>query len=131
MIRASGIRIPGSLHFDGALDSNFHAFCFVEQLAKQTPMKLRHVAGLTLVGWCLIMPPLSRDRQQVEKDAPFSQWDTVGNYLTATGCKDELAKLTALISGNINLSVIQRRVLAGKCIAADDPRLHADNFEMY
>jgi hypothetical protein len=100
-------------------------------LLKQTRMKFRHVAGLTLVGWCLIMPPLSRDRQQVEKDAPFSRWDTVGNYLTAVGCKDELSKLTALIAGNINLSVIQRRALAGRCIAADDPRLHADNFEVY
>jgi hypothetical protein len=107
------------------------AFCFVEQLAKQTRMKLRHLAGLTLVGWCLIMPPLSQDRQQVEQNAPLSRWDTVGNYLTSTGCKDELAKLTTVISGNINLSVIQRRVLAGKCVAADDPRLHADNFEMY
>jgi hypothetical protein len=110
---------------------NVHAFCFVEQLAKQTRMKLHHLAGITLVGWCLIMPPLSQDRQQVEKDAPLSRWDTVGNYLTSTGCKDELAKLTTVISGNINLSVIQRRVLAGKCVAADDPRLHADNFEMY
>jgi hypothetical protein len=107
------------------------SFCFVERLAKQTRMKFRRVAGLTLVGWCLIVPPLSQDRQQVEKNAPFSRWDTVGNYQTAVGCKDELAKLTALISGNINLSVIQRRVLAGKCMAADDPRLHADNFEMY
>jgi len=107
------------------------AFCFVEQLAKQTRMKLRHVAAVTLVGWCLIMPPLSQDRQQVEKNAPFSRWDTVGNYQTSVGCKDELAKLTALITGNINLSVIQRRVLAGRCIAADDPRLHADNFEVY
>jgi len=94
-------------------------------------MKFRHLAGLTLVGWCLIMPPLSRDRQQVEKNAPLSRWDTVGNYMTAVGCRDELAKLTALISGNINLSVIQRRALAGKCVAADDPRLHADNFEVY
>ena len=107
------------------------AFCFVEQLAKQTRMKFRHIAGLTLVGWCLIMPPLSQDRQEVEKNAPLSRWDTVGNYQTATGCKAELAKLTALITGNINLSVIQRRVLAGKCVAADDPRLHADNLEMY
>jgi len=77
------------------------------------------------------MPPLSQDRQQVDKKAPFSRWDTVGNYLTATGCKAELDKLTALITGNINLSVIQQRALAGKCIAADDPRLHADNLEMY
>ena len=67
----------------------------------------------------------------MDKKAPFSRWDTVGNYMTATGCKAELAKLTALITDNINLSVIQQRALAGRCIAADDPRLHADDFEMY
>jgi hypothetical protein len=92
---------------------------------------VRHIAGLTLVGWCLIMPPLSRDRQVVEKNAPFSRWDTIGTYDSAAACSHELDKLTAVLAGNINYSVIQRRVLAGKCLAADDPRLHADNFEAY
>jgi hypothetical protein len=91
---------------------------------------LRRAAALTLVAWCLIMPPVSQDHQLVEKNAPLSQWDTVGSYATAAACRDELAKLTAVIAGNINYSVIQRRVLAGKCMAADDPRLHSDNFEM-
>lgn len=94
-------------------------------------MRLRRVAAVTLVGWCLIMPPLTQDRQQVDSKAPLSRWDTVGTYLTATGCRSELAKLTTLLAGNINLSVIQRRALAGRCMAADDPRLHADNFEVY
>jgi hypothetical protein len=93
-------------------------------------MKPRH-AALTLVGWCLIMPPLSRDRQQIENNAPLSRWETIGSYETAGACTNELAKLTALIAGNVNHTVIQTRVLAGKCIAADDPRLHADNFEVY
>jgi hypothetical protein len=94
-------------------------------------MRLRRIAAVTIVGWCLIMPPLTQDRQQVDSKAPFSRWDTVGTYQTATGCKAELAKLTTLLAGNINLSVIQRRALAGRCMAADDPRLHADNFEVY
>jgi hypothetical protein len=94
-------------------------------------VKFHYVTGLTLVSWYLIMPPLSHDRQQVEKKAPFSQWQTVETYQTGTGCKAELAKLTTLIAGNINLSVIQKRALAGRCMAADDPRLHADNFEVY
>jgi hypothetical protein len=76
------------------------------------------------------MPPLSQDHQRVEKNAAFSRWDTVGTYDTAAACGNELAKLIAVIAGNISYSVIQRRVLAGKCIAADDPRLHSDNFEM-
>jgi hypothetical protein len=88
-------------------------------------------AVLALVGWSLIMPPLSQDRQLVEKNAPLSRWDTISTYDTAAACSHELDKLTAVLAGNITYSVIQRRVLAGKCIAADDPRLHSDNFEAY
>jgi hypothetical protein len=94
-------------------------------------MKLRHANALVFVAWCLIMPPLSQDRQQVDKHAPLSRWDTISTYDTAATCRNELGKLTALIAGNIEYSVIQKRTLAGKCIAADDPRLHSDNFEMY
>ena len=94
-------------------------------------MNLRYAATLALVGWSLIMQPLSDNRQVVEKNAPFSRWDTIGTYDSAAACSHELDKLTAVLAGNINYSVIQRRVLAGKCLAADDPRLHSDNFEAY
>jgi hypothetical protein len=94
-------------------------------------MELRHIAGLTLVGWCLIVPPVSQPNQMLEKNAPFSQWVKIETYDTAAACRNELAKLTAVVSGNINLSLVQRRALSAKCVAADDPRLHADNFEVY
>ena len=94
-------------------------------------MNLRHAAAVVLVGWSLIMPPLSQDRQLVEKNAPLARWDTIGTYDSAAACSHELDKLTAVLAGNISYSVIQRRVLAGKCIAADDPRIHSDNFEAY
>jgi hypothetical protein len=91
---------------------------------------LRRVASITFVAWCLIVPPVSQDQQQVEDKAPLSQWAKVGSYTTAAACRDQLAKITAVIAGNINYSVIQKRALEGKCVAADDPRLHSDNFEM-
>jgi hypothetical protein len=94
-------------------------------------MKLRHAAGVTLVGWCLIVPPVSQPNQTLEKNAPFSRWVTIETYDTAAACNNELAKLTAVISGNINLSLVQQRAMSAKCLAADDPRLHADNFEVY
>ena len=59
------------------------------------------------------MPPLSDDYQAVEKNAPLSKWDTIGSYDSAAACRSELAKLTAVIAGNISYSVIQKRVLAG------------------
>jgi len=91
-------------------------------------MNPRHAAALALVGCYLMMPPVSQNHQLVE-NAPLSQWDKIESYDTAAACRNELAKLTALIAGNITYSLIQRRVLAGKCVAADDPRLHSENFE--
>ncbi len=92
-------------------------------------MNVRHLAAL--VGWCLIMPPLSQNHQLVEKNAPLARWETIGTYDTAAACSKELDKLTVLVAGNVTHSVMQSRVLAGKCIAADDPRIHSDNFEAY
>ena len=83
-----------------------------------------------VVGWSLIVPPLSRD-QVVEKDAPLARWDVVGTYDSKAACNKELDKLTAVLAGNVGQSPIQSRVLAGKCIVADDPRIHSDNFEAY
>jgi hypothetical protein len=84
-----------------------------------------------IVGWSLIVPPLSQNNQVVEKNAPLARWEKVGTYDTAAACNKELDKLTAVLAGNVILSPIQRRVLAGKCIVADDPRIHSDNFEAY
>ena len=94
-------------------------------------MKVRHAVALVPVAWCLIVPPVSSDRQSVDNKAPLSRWDKIDSYDSAAACRSELAKLTALLADNVNYSVIQKRTLAGKCIAADDPRLHADNFEVY
>lgn len=93
-------------------------------------MKPRNIVAPLLVGWLLIMPPLSRNHAEVDEKAPLSQWDTIGSYETSAACKSELDKLTAVISGNLTYSVLQKRALAGKCMAADDPRVHSDNFEM-
>ena len=82
-------------------------------------------AALILVVWYLIMPPVYPG-EQLGDDAPFSQWQTINTFQTAAGCRDELAKLTVLIAGNVSHSLIQRRVLAAQCVAADDPRLKAN-----
>jgi len=84
-----------------------------------------------IVGFSLIVPPLSQNNQVVEKNAPLARWDIIGTYDTAAACNKELDKLTALLAGNVTYTPIQSRVLAGKCIAADDPRIHSDNFEAY
>jgi hypothetical protein len=48
-------------------------------------MKPRHAAALVLVGWYLMMPPLSRD-QPPGVDAPLSRWTQVGSLDTLEDC---------------------------------------------
>jgi hypothetical protein len=85
----------------------------------------------TLAGWSLIVPPLSQNNQVVEKNAPLARWEKVDTFDSDAACNKELDKLTALLAGNVTYTPIQSRVLAGKCIAADDPRIHSDNYEAY
>jgi hypothetical protein len=89
------------------------------------------VLAAALAGWSLIVPPLSQNNQVVEKNAPLARWEKVDTFDSAAACNKELDKLTALLAGNVTYTPIQSRVLAGKCIAADDPRIHSDNFEAY
>ena len=89
------------------------------------------IFAAAIVGWSLIVPPLSHNNQVVEKNAPLARWDKIGTYDSAAACNKELDKLTAVLAGNVTYSAIQSRVLAGKCVAADDPRIHSDNFEAY
>jgi hypothetical protein len=89
------------------------------------------LCAAAIVGWSLIVPPLGQNNQVVEKNAPLARWEIIGTYDTAAACGKELDKLTALLAGNVSYTPIQARVLAGKCVTADDPRIHSDNFEAY
>jgi hypothetical protein len=89
------------------------------------------ILAAAVVGFSLIVPPLSQNNQVVDKNAPLARWEIIGTYDTAAACNKELDKLTAVLAGNVTYTPIQSRVLAGKCIVADDPRIHSDNFEAY
>jgi hypothetical protein len=53
-------------------------------------MNLGHAAGLTLMGWYLIVPPYVRPYRDSDLRAPLSQWKIVERFDTATACKDYL-----------------------------------------
>lgn len=69
-------------------------------------MKPRHAAALALVGWYLMMPPVTSDGR-IQKDAPLSRWYIFSNFET----KEECEKARQVSSG---LTI---------CVASDDPRL--------
>jgi hypothetical protein len=69
-------------------------------------MKPCQVATLALVGWYLMMPPVTSDGR-IQKDAPLSRWYIFSNFET----KEECEKARQVSSG---LTI---------CIVTDDQRL--------
>ena len=71
-------------------------------------MKLRRATALTLVGWCLMRPPLPHlsGHILVAAAAPLSGWVIVRTLPTERECE------------------AQRANPWDRCIASDDPRLN-------
>ncbi len=108
-------------------------------------MTLRHAVALALVGWYLMVPPHTRshdmpqgiDDLDVKIKAPFSQWETLGNYDSARECDnrlDDLVTQAGRFLDNIwnldlkkksNMDRVQssETLIWAQCIASDDPRL--------
>jgi hypothetical protein len=92
-----------------------------------------HAAALALVGWYLMVPPVSSPGK-LNETAPLSKWSQDSAYDTAANCeqyrmtmaltsgqfaavfsKDERASATAKFN--------EDRFLDGHCVATEDPRL--------
>ncbi len=110
----------------------------------------RHAATLALMGWYLMVPPIT-DQGQVELDVPMLQWQQADVFDAASACQhekeNELVCDAAIISrgtaSDINHScgfaagttpriddVIRlaarfrlKRYAHALCVASDDPRL--------
>jgi len=96
-------------------------------------MKPRHAAALALVGWYLLVPPLTSGT--VLRNAPLSQWEQVKSFDTADACEknvtflgsiydSEAVKRAAAETGKAaDLAVGKKRMDAAICISTDDSRL--------
>jgi hypothetical protein len=49
-------------------------------------MNLRHTAALALVGWYLMVPPLTSEEHHFNFNAPLAQWEQQGEFDTADSC---------------------------------------------
>src|SRR5882762_6308677 len=110
-------------------------------------MKLRHAAALALVGWYLMIPPLTQiapDSYKMPRDtsAPLSKWfrSPVDHFDTLQDCEAELASrrealaMAARLNGttwypagedyatNIN-GADYERIKVARCVASNDPGL--------
>jgi hypothetical protein len=49
-------------------------------------MALRHAAALALVGWYLMMPPMT-EKNEADAEGPLSKWQNDGSFDLASACE--------------------------------------------
>lgn len=89
-------------------------------------MNLRHAAALALVGWCLMIPPLSRSSSgEIGSDfsRPLSEWFPVGVYDTEADCDKEINAMNQRAASMAREHRTMLSLSHAQCIASDDPRL--------
>ena len=94
-------------------------------------MKPRHAAALALVGWYLMVPPLTPGGgpHEVLFHAPLSKWEVGEGHDTKAGCEDSLRESIKNMDRDANAcavgscAVMVVEYAHGHCMASDDPRL--------
>jgi hypothetical protein len=86
-------------------------------------MQAWHVAALALLGWYLIVPPMTGLGGGPDLQAPFNKWHIRASFDSARACNhvyleelDRIWKSKADAKQRIQIQNAQ-------CIATDDPRL--------
>ncbi len=86
-------------------------------------MNARQAAALVLVGWFLILPPVSRDYPMGNVDAPLTQWKKrPTTYRDKDECEHVRDRYGRVLNGK-NRQLAVRYYKQSQCISADDPRL--------
>jgi hypothetical protein len=100
-------------------------------------VNLRHATALALVGWYLMVPPLSDTG--IDAQVPMAQWNISGSYDTASDCEASKNRMDDMLRDPTQVARIKAEALkegkdwdphraiarseASKCVATDDPRL--------
>ena len=95
-------------------------------------MKPRHAVALALVGWYLMVPPITPDNRKFDVSAPMSGWTLLTSTDTAALCAEIKSKWSNGESGVVWVNhhyppeareTALLALHASECIATDDPRL--------
>jgi hypothetical protein len=90
-------------------------------------MSFRHIAGLALVGWYLMLPPMGSVESRRDPSTgfyvaystqPLDTWEIAGSYDTAAQCREAVEQANQLTRQNC-----RQCSAVASCIASDDPRL--------
>jgi hypothetical protein len=83
-------------------------------------MSLYSSIVLALVGWYLLVPPLSsRNSNAVEINAPLSNWHIFQSFDSVSECEALRERIRQGEKG----TPYYQAILTSACIASDDPRL--------
>ena len=106
-------------------------------------MKVNYAATFALTAWYLLSPPVMRVPRRgniVNPTASLSYWKVRGSYESAADCENAKGATITLAADNptkipadfkdLEPDVMSEVTERSVCVAADDPRLHSDNFEM-
>ena len=90
-------------------------------------MNPRHAASVALVGWYLMMPPVSRGssgKLPSDLSRPLSEWAPVEDFDTEADCIKEIDRMHQV---DVDWARSHHRYMLDlsqpQCIASDDPRL--------
>jgi hypothetical protein len=90
-------------------------------------MSFRHAAALALVGWYLLMPPVSRSssgKLASDLSRPLSEWDRIGVFDSEPSCNKEIDRMHQVdVDWARSHHVMMLDLSHPQCVATDDPRL--------
>jgi hypothetical protein len=99
---------------------------------RKNNMNLRHAAGVALVGWYLIIPPLINAPSKINTEAPLKTWKVYKGFNTAEACRKSLSAAQSKYghaavasSGSIERGTraFALQMVFARCASGDDPRL--------
>jgi len=103
-----------------------------DELSIGTNMKANHFAGVALVAWYLMVPPLVNAPYKIDTEAPLTSWKVHQSFNTEDECRESLsaAKSKYNQTATAPIGTIKRgsrafalQMVFGQCVRSDNPAL--------
>jgi len=95
-------------------------------------MMFYRTAALVLVGWSLLLPPISRT-MRLDLTPDLTKWQVHSTHATAAECEQERQRLQSLIKQEtpapqgslrrVGREAVAARYRSARCVSSDDPAL--------